>query len=64
MRNYKEIKRPYSVAFFHGEDWYKCPDCNRNFEFYDVIYGRYGFKEIDKDKRIYQCKCGCLLDMR
>lgn len=54
-----------SVAFFHGEDWMRCPHCDFSFEFYDALYERDGIKKADGyadypwSKRIFICpQCG------
>lgn len=49
-------KRPIHGAYFHGEDWYICPTCNKSFEFWDTQFNR-GFKETDVE-RVYQHECG------
>ena len=46
-------------AGFHGECWYKCPWCNKAFEFYDTQFER-GFQKID-DKLYRHNECGKLV---
>ena len=38
-----------SGASFHGESWYKCPHCNKSFEFYEA-WNHWGVA-----KSIYRC---------
>ena len=57
------IKSLLDGACFHGECWYRCPDCNEAFEFYDTEFER-GFTAIDKKNRVYKHKCGCMLQFR
>lgn len=35
----KEIK-PISQAYFHGEDWKKCPVCGHSFEYWTAYYNK------------------------
>ena len=55
-----DIKKPIFGASFHGETWYRCPKCDKAFEFFDTKYER-GFKHIEG--KIYQHKCGQMLNM-
>ena len=57
----KDIKRPMSVASFHGESWYKCPKCKKNFKFYDTQFER-GFTHI-RDKIYLHDECMQMIDM-
>ena len=56
-----EGKKPECVAFFHGETWYKCPFCGKQFEYYFTQNGR-GFEET-KTPKVYKHECGGLVDM-
>lgn len=60
------IPNALSVAFFHGESWYKCPYCNYRFEYYQAVYGE-EFKPKDgmtSDKQTFVCpECGKLFKM-
>ena len=63
-RQLNDIERPIFEAAFHGETWYRCPRCNKTFEFYDTKFER-GFKHVAWD--IYEhvdSKCGQKLNMR
>ena len=33
-------------AFFHGEEWFKCPHCDFTFEASDAIFERDGIKKV------------------
>lgn len=59
-RHDENIMRPMSGPSFHGEDWYRCPKCQKAFEYWDTVHGR-GFKHV-RDK-LYQHICGQVLDM-
>lgn len=37
---------PIHQSYFHGEDWYTCPVCGRNFEFWTAHFN---------EKRCPQC---------
>ncbi len=41
----KYIPEAHCFAFFHGESWFRCPECKFQFEFYDAIYERDGIKK-------------------
>jgi DNA-directed RNA polymerase subunit RPC12/RpoP len=57
------IKSPLDGASFHGEIWYRCPDCNESFEVHDTEFER-GFTTVDKKNRIYKHnKCGCVIQI-
>lgn len=56
----ENIMRPISGPCFHGESWYRCPKCQKAFEYYDTVHER-GFKHV-RD-RLYQHICGQVLDM-
>ena len=55
-------KRPIFGDSFHGETWYKCPQCGEAYEFYDTVFER-GFEKTD-ETGIVKHKCGCLIDTR
>lgn len=58
------IKKPIHEASFHGEDWYRCPKCNKSFEFYETKFESDKFKHISGN--IYQHiedNCNQLIDM-
>lgn len=51
------VPEAIGIAYFHGEDWYKCPNCGEQFEYYEAYYERCGFKRAD-EQRTYICpKC-------
>lgn len=60
-KEYKEeqAKPALAGACFHGECWYKCPWCNKPFEFWDTQYER-GFTKV-KDKTYRHKQCGGLV---
>jgi DNA-directed RNA polymerase subunit RPC12/RpoP len=44
-------------AMFHGESWYRCPHCERAFEYYDAHFERDGIKKLSDF--VYICpECG------
>ena len=52
-----EIKKAaVSLACFHGETWYKCSWCGKNFEYFDAVYERKGITKIGNG--VYICDCG------
>ena len=52
-----EIKKAaVSLACFHGETWYKCPWCGKNFEHFDAVYERKGITKTGNG--VYICDCG------
>ena len=62
------IPEAHCYAFFHGESWFKCPECKFTFEFYEAIYESNGIKKAPEysdesngrfwEKRIFICpKC-------
>ena len=55
------VKRPIPVASFHGEDWCRCPKCNKVFEFYETQYSK-EFEYVND--YLYRHECGQLLDMK
>lgn len=56
----EDVKRPIPVASFYGEDWYRCPKCNKTFEFWETRFS----KEFKYEHGyIYRHECGQLLDM-
>lgn len=51
------VPEAIGIASFHGEDWYKCPNCGEQFEYYDAYHEWHGFKKAD-EPRTYICpKC-------
>lgn len=42
---------------FHGETWYRCPHCNKAFEYWDTVFER-GFKKTDNPKVFIHTECG------
>lgn len=32
---------PIFCSYFHGETWYKCPTCERSFEYYDAFFNEH-----------------------
>lgn len=56
----EEVKRPIPAASFHGENWYRCPKCNKVFESLETRFS----KEFEHENGyIYRHECGQLLDM-
>ena len=55
-------RSPIFGDYFHGECWYKCPQCGKSFEAYDTEFEK-GFTIVDKSKRLYQHECGCVIHM-
>lgn len=47
------MKEAVFLNTFHGETWYECPCCKRQFEFFEAYYQRDGFKKIKVD--IFVC---------
>lgn len=56
----EETKRPIPCASFHGENWYRCPKCNKTFEFWETQYSK-EFEHVNG--YLYRHECGQLLDM-
>lgn len=41
MRDENDLEKevvPFHMAYFHGEDWYKCPSCGGNFEYFQAFF--------------------------
>lgn len=56
MNDKAEVKKALFEAYFHGEQWFKCPHCGRSFEYFDAFFEREGIKRAEKD--VYTCICG------
>ena len=42
-------------AFFHGEEWYTCPNCSYGIEAHECIYEQNGIKKVEGMDDIYIC---------
>ena len=55
------IEKAIFEKAFHGETWYRCPYCNKLFEYYDVLAERKGLKKVKEQNNIcIACSCGKL----
>ena len=46
---------------FHGETWYRCPYCNKPFEYYDALFERKGLEKVEEKNNVcILCSCGKL----
>ena len=59
--NREDTKPAEGVSHFHGESWYRCPWCNKTFEFFDTQFQR-GFQMVD-DGLYRHDECGKLLTL-
>ena len=57
MKMGEYLKRANYGACFHGETWFRCPHCDKAFEFYDTVFERNGIKKTE-EKGVFICSCG------
>ena len=57
----KVIEKALLCAFFHGESWYKCPYCDKSFEFYDTQFSS-EFEKLD-DHIFLHKPCGNIIEV-
>lgn len=55
-----KIKDAKAGAFFHGEEWYRCPYCGKAFEIWSAVYGNDGIHKVANQDgcEVFQCSCG------
>lgn len=47
------IQSAHSKEYFHGEEWFECPNCSFIFGFFDAVFERLGIKRVED--HIYVC---------
>ena len=57
----EDVRKPILGPSFHGESWYRCPKCDKAFEFWETRHSK-DFKHIDG--YLYRHECGQILDMK